>query len=133
MKSETGETATAIAQRKGMTEVLVRLWEVDETGPPVGDLDPRLQARLLTRAIVCDDPAAVLRLLDGMGPQASASALHEAAAENRLRVVRALLDAGFDMNSGPIKPLHVAARKEHADVAALLVERAAALPPHWAP
>ena len=126
VKSETGETAAAIAERKGMTAVLVRLWEVDETAPPVGDLDPQMQARLISRAIARDDPVAVLGLLEGMGAQAFTSApLYEAAADGRLRVVRALLDAGFDANSGTVTPLHAAARNEHSEVAALLIERGA--------
>ena len=115
------------------------------------ELDPKTAAIRLERALRRDAPDTVLRLLAAVDLESLAFApLHEAAAHGRLRVVEALLDAGFDANldttlghawpvmpgerrlrgSGtgpmkPLKPLHMAARHEFAEVAALLIERGA--------
>ena len=126
VKNEQGETAAAIAERKGMTEVLARLGEADETSGPAGDIDAEVFERQLTRAIERDAPDTVLRLLDGVdAAQFGFSPLHEAARHGSLRVAEALLDAGLDVNAGVTKPLHVAARNESPEVAALLIERGA--------
>ena len=121
---------------------------------PARNIDPHALARRMSEAVEDDDVGTVLRLLDGADVESLAFApLHEAAGRGSLRMVEALLDAGFDPNTGtdlffydsprgespllvendgarigsakPFKPLHLAARYESADVAALLIERGA--------
>ena len=155
------ESLAAVAGRKGRKDVLVRLRKAGEMIPPI--LDRATLGRLLL-AVRRDDAEAVpqlldgaeaaLRLLDGVDIAGLAYApLHEAAGRGNLRMVEALLDAGFDPNAGtalfprggrrgagallyendgarvggakPFKPLHLAALYESADVAALLLERGA--------
>ena len=126
VKNEQGETAAAIAERKGMTAVLARLREAEETSAPAHDIDPEVLADMLNEAVKRDAPDTVLRLLDGVDAgELAFSPLHEAAGRGSLRVARALLDAGFDANLGVTRPLHMAARYESPEVAALLIERGA--------
>ena len=126
VKNKHGETAAAIAERKDMTEVLVRLREADETSGPAHDLDPEVLVRLLSRALKRDSPDTVLRLLEGVDvEELGFSPLHEAAGHGSVHMIEALLDAGLDPNGGTTKPLHVAARYESLEAAVLLIERGA--------
>ena len=126
VQNEHGETAAAIAERKGMTTVLARLHEAKETSTPARDIDPEVLVVMLNEAVKRDAPDTVLRLLDGVdADELGFSPLHEAAGRGSLRVARALLDAGFDANLGVTKPLHMAARYESPEVAALLIDRGA--------
>ena len=125
-KNEDGETAAAIAERKGMTEVLVYLREAAETSPPARELDPEVLERLLARAIERDAADAVLQLLDGVDAENfHLRPLHEAARRDSPRVAEALLGIGFHANIGTTRPLHIAAHHESTEVAALLIERGA--------
>lgn len=124
-KNDRGETAWAIAEREGMTEVLVHMYEANPKGISARDIDPEIRRRLLLRGVARDDSAMVLRLLDDRGMGEFRFWLLQAAHYNSPRVAEALLDAGVDANYGTTTPLHRAAHQESSDVAALLIERGA--------
>ena len=100
------------------------------------DLDPETLAWRLSAPVERDAADAVLRLLDVVDVEDLAfEPLHEAARHGSPRAAEALLAAGFDANAvgaealanriGTTRPLHVAARNESTQVAALLIEHGA--------
>ena len=145
--------ATTALELKPLQTALYYGWDViaDLLIERGAEMDANMAASLLDWAVQRDAADTMMRLLAVVDLENLAFApLHEAAAHGSPRVVQALLDAGFDANletslwhawpvmreerrlrgSGtgamqPLMPLHMAARHEFAEVAALLIERGA--------